>query len=119
MNGHPAPWTPELVGARLIAAFRLLPSTPIYSPARNLLLTLSGRETAPLDLIAATARYLGRTDIRRHRLLAWARAHAGGPAIRELCRELGWSRSTFHRSRRRALALVAAGLNRDGVSPAA
>ncbi len=109
-------WTAHLVGERLTGAFRDLPATPIYSPRTDTLLTLGGLENTALDLITLTARYLGgRTSLRRRKLLAWARASAGGPAVRELCREFGWSRSSFERVRRAALEEVAAGLRRDKI----
>jgi hypothetical protein len=120
MPGHATgleEWTAERVCDRLIACFRALPTTGIYSPQLNGLVQGSPvyvRDITPLEFIQLTARYIPRRADRLA-VLTWARAKAGigAPAVAEACRELGWPKSTFERRRRAAAAIIAAGLNAD------
>ena len=99
---------------RLVAAFRKLPSTPVYSPiATRLEPALRAEPLDGLALIEATSLYLGRRSPQRLQLLAYARTRAAGGAIAHLCLEHGWSRATLYRQIRAAAEVVAAGLNRD------
>lgn len=47
----------------------------------------------------------------------WGWARAGGHSVSALCRDRGWARDTFDRRRKRALALILAGLNRPANPP--
>jgi hypothetical protein len=86
-------WTAQLAGERLIAGFR-------------------STGTAPLGFIPT----LGDLDYEaRRRLLAWARARAGGESVGDLCRAFGWPRSSFERARSEALEVLASALARDKV----
>jgi hypothetical protein len=107
-------WSPAIVGAHLVRAFRTLPDRSIYA-AGDVLIAADGRELRELDLVRASARYLGRASPERVAVLTWARCAALRLSVRELCSERGWSRGTFMRRRARALAAIANGLNRDDV----
>src|SRR5215203_5507372 len=78
-------WTPELLGSRLIEAFRGMPGTAIFSPRVNDLRparpSQQGRDRASqLGLIGLTARYVPRESQERVALFTWARARAGSGA---------------------------------------
>jgi hypothetical protein len=71
-----------------------------------------------LDMLTASDRLLGRDSPHRVALLTRARALAGGPSIRQICREgYGWRRprSELYRLSNAAAAMLADDLNRRGV----
>jgi hypothetical protein len=105
-----SPWSPIKVRDRLIAAFEVMPSLPVYSPARGVLQPVIGEAVTELELLAATALVLGRSSPRRTMLLAWARAMArasSDQSVRDLCRANGWPLSTLYHRRDRSLELMA------------
>ena len=109
-------WTSELVGRRLIEAFRRMPSTGLYVTLTTVQRAMPGVQLPGLNIITLTARYLGAASDPRIKVLTWARAKAVGPSVREICREKGWSRTSFDRVRKAALQDLAAAFNRDGVA---
>ena len=116
-------WTPELLGSRLIEAFRGMPGTAIFSPRVNDLRpcrpSQQGSDRASqLALIGLTARYVPRESRERLAILTWARARAGhGTSVSEFCREMGWDRGAFELMRNRAARAIADGLNQDARGP--
>lgn len=66
-----------------------------------------------VDALSWTHRFVpNRTD--GLMLSTWANCHANHPrAYAERCREMGWSRATAERGRRRAADLIAACLNSE------
>jgi hypothetical protein len=104
-----AHWTGERVAERLVAVFRALPNTPIYSPRKGVF--EPSQPIDGLDLITAVQLCLGRETQICYQLLLWARMRARGESIRTFCVEGGRKRSTFYRRRGRALDRVAAFLN--------
>jgi hypothetical protein len=114
----PGRWTTKRVEDVLIAAFAALPSTPIFSPAKNDLRAFDGGHLppGPQKALAWTVRYLPRESPERIALLMWAR-HKALPAksLRCLVQQMGWEWRTFQRRRKRAVRLVCEGLHRDRV----
>ncbi len=106
-------WTADKVGECLVAAFRQLPNTPIYSPVNGSLRAIHGASSTPLDIIMAAQLILGRQSPGCRKVMTWARARALGGSVRETCREMGWSHSTFERHRCAALKTIAARLNAE------
>jgi hypothetical protein len=112
-----ADWTGDRVAERLIAGFRELPNTPIYSPRKGVF--EPSHPIDGLDLITAVQLCLGRETQTCYQLLQWARMRARGESIRAFCVEGGRKRSTFYYRRGRALNRVATFLNeqRAGKTP--
>ena len=103
--GMPAPWTPELVADRLVAAFRRVPSCPVLSSARGF--SMGDREVEPFGW---PERYIkDRRD--RTILMTWARCRASGQAVAPLYRELVGNAERAEYRRRVALAAIVRGLN--------
>lgn len=88
-------------------AFREMQGRGLYSPCRNEFRPVAGQRMSGIDLISVTSRFLGRDSFDRQALLTWARAKAGGPSVRMICGEMGWTRSTFEEARRRGSRAVA------------
>lgn len=115
---HEGPWSAELVRAQLVEAFRLVRSAPIWSPAKNVLITEDATlQERALHLITLTTKYLGRESRQRTMLLVWANAIARGRelSLREQCKEFGWSRSRFVRTCDVAADRLANFFNRDRI----
>lgn len=117
----PGRWTQKRVEALMVEAFRQLPSTPIYSPAKNVACEALGAQghlpPGPHKVLIWSARYLGRETRERIALLTWAR-HRAMPAeksLRCICKGHGWAWSTFNEARRRGARRIAKNLNVDGV----
>jgi hypothetical protein len=105
-------WTPELTAARLVEAFRQLPGRGVYSPAKGDFRNLGGAPIRGLIIISFAQECLGRSSKECVRLLTWARVtatHAAGAdaSINEICREFGWSRTSFDRHRDNGLRRLA------------
>ena len=111
MSGGAQGWTRERVETRLIAAFRLMPSCPVYGLGREIRTAAAGR-TALTDVLEWSALLAGDSDARIY-LWTWARCKASGASFGEQVRGLGWSRSTAEDGRRRAAEAIARALNRD------
>ena len=110
-------WTGDTVSRLFIAAFRQLPGTPVYS-SRGRLSDLRELEPGPLQVLNWAERYRER-DLRTA-LLVWASAMTRGDpnrSISSIVAEHGWARATFEGRRRRAAAIIAKSLIRDGVPP--
>ena len=109
-------WTCADIGLWLIAAFRAMPTTPIYAPRGNTLVALGVVPSATFDIIAFTGTVLGDKSVERLVVLIWARAKATkgevGGSIAQFCAERNWSRSTFEDRRRRACERIAEAKNR-------
>jgi hypothetical protein len=71
-----AHWTGERVAERLVAVFRALPNTPIYSPRKGVF--EPSQPIDGLDLITAVQLCLGRETQICYQLLQWARMRARG-----------------------------------------
>ena len=100
---------------RLIAAFRAMPSCPVYSTGRALL-TLGGRRTPLTDVLEWGAVLDGDRDGRVF-LLTWARCQATGEPFADAVRGKGCSRATAERGRRRAAETIAAHLRSTTSTP--
>lgn len=111
---HGREWTGRLVREQLIAAFRLMPGAPIYSPRIDVLRSafLLEYPVAGADIIVVTSIVLGRTSKDRIRLLTVCRARAAGQSVRALCIESNWSRASVYRAVHRGSWRVAEALNR-------
>jgi hypothetical protein len=106
-------WTPARVRDALVCEFNRVGA----APRAEILLAADAvqyRAQTP-SLIAYSSRYLGRQSHARMCLLIWARCKATGESMRQHCCERGWSRSSFYRSRRSALEVMAINLNRECV----
>ena len=107
-------WTEDLVCRELVEAFRRAPGTAIFSPRASVFRPagLTGALPAPFNLIAETARILGRdSEVRKH-LLAWARCQATRhPSLAQVCKDLGWRPATVYENRARGCSIVARALN--------
>ncbi|BAU91178.1 hypothetical protein MPPM_2573 [Methylorubrum populi] len=107
------PWTRADVERWLKAAFRAMPSTPIYAPRGNTLQAAAGDvPDATFDIVAFSGTVLGDKSEDRQVVLLWARAMATqgevGGSIAEFCRRTRWSRATFDRRRIKACERIAA-----------
>jgi hypothetical protein len=105
-------WTGEKVAERLVAVFRELPNTPIYSSRKGVF-----EPSHPIDgleLITAVQLCLGCETQTCYQLLQWARMRARGESVRAFCLEGGRNRSTFYYRRGQALNRVATFLKRSG-----
>lgn len=105
-------WTPQLVGAHLTQAFRVVPHHAVYSRGGQ----FGGLAGDPAAAAAAEAFSWGPRFLRdypRPKLLlfTWARCRAQSESWSDLCRERGWNRSTAELGRQRAAAVIAGGLN--------
>lgn len=102
----------------MVAAFAALPSTPIFSPVKNVLCTIEGEHLppGPIEALSWSARYLLRESPERIALLLWAR-HKAAPtkSLRCLVKQMGWEWRTFQRRRKRAARMICEGLHRDRV----
>ncbi len=98
-------WTSDLVGRRLVEAFRLLPGRPVMSSARGF--TVDGVEVEPFGW---PERFLVELRDRRN-VMVWASCRANRESVAERVRDLGWPAGTTDRRRKAALATIAAGLN--------
>ena len=110
-------WTGDAVSRLFIAAFRHLPGTPVYS-SRGRLSDLRELEPGPLQVLNWAERYL-ESEL-RIALLVWASTIARGDpdvSISAVVAAHGWARATFEARRRRAAAIIAKALVRDGVPP--
>ena len=113
-------WTPELVCQLTIAAFRVLPSWPIFS--RRFGEFGQGRlPIGPEKVLSWAERYLERLPRGRTVLFKWASVTASNfrdpdDTLRGFAAEIGMSWSAFQRTRRRACEIIAKGLALDGVS---
>ncbi|MEN3208627.1 hypothetical protein PUR23_01095 [Methylorubrum populi] len=110
------PWTRADVEVWLKAAFRAMPSTPIYAPRGNTLQAAAGDvPDATFDIVAFSGTVLGDKSEDRQVVLLWARAMAThgeiGGSIAEFCRRTRWSRATFDRRRIKACEKIAAAKN--------
>lgn len=103
-------WSGQRVMERLEEAFREAQGRPIYSPAANILLPVEGPIDG-LDLIMATAHFLGRESRDRVWLLTRARCAAQDCSVRSYCRNLGISRVTFYRRTNEVAEKIADALN--------
>ena len=107
------PWTPDLVGRRLVEAFRLLPGRPVMSSARGF--RVDGVE---VEAFGWPERFVPELRDRRATMV-WASCMASGESVSARFKSLGWGRSTAERRRSAALALIADGLNAaEGLKPA-
>jgi hypothetical protein len=93
-------WTSERVAERLIAVFRDLPNTAIYSPRKGVF--EPSRPIDGLELITAVQICLGRESRAAYRLLTWARMRATGGSIRGFCREHRDNKRSTYYSRPRS-----------------
>ena len=110
------PWTRADVELWLKAAFRAMPSTPIYAPRGNTLQAAAGDvPDATFDIVAFSGTVLGDKSEDRQVVLLWARSMATqgevGGSIAEFCRRTRWSRATFDRRRIKACEKIAAAKN--------
>lgn len=106
-------WSAVRVLERLVAAFRVMRETGVYSPAKNVLqASVFGHPIDGLELVMATTHYLGRDSPARVELLTFARALAIRSVSRE-CRERGISRATWYRHVGTTASQVADRLNLD------
>lgn len=110
------PWTRADVEMWLKAAFRAMPSTPIYAPRGNTLHAAAGDvPDATFDIVAFSGTVLGDKSEDRQVVLLWARSMAThgevGGSIAEFCRRTRWSRATFDRRRIKACERIAAAKN--------
>jgi len=105
-------WSRQRVEHRLIAAFRAMPSCPVYRHGRRLRPAEPGRDTSALTEVLNWARLLDHDPRARLYLWAWARCMATNASFAELCAGLGWKRSTAEVGRRRGAATLAAALGR-------
>jgi hypothetical protein len=114
-------WTADDVRRRLVDEFRQLQGRPVFSPRKNefLLVDYTTGRIVMLDVIAASAHYLGRESTARKMVLAAARAEASHASIRELCREMGWPRRTFQRRCQAACSHIAREMNAHSPDEAA
>jgi hypothetical protein len=110
-------WSADRVADGLVAVFRALPGTPIYSPRLGVFKPL--HPIQGLELITAVQLCLGRESPAARLLLAWARMRAAGESFQAHCREIGRARSTCYHQRNSSLKRVAAWLNRERGSAAA
>ena len=113
------PWTRADVELWLKAAFRAMPSTPIYAPRSNTLQAAAGDvPDATFDIVAFSGTVLGEKSEDRQVVLLWARAMAThgelGGSIAEFCRRTRWSRATFDRCRIKACEKIAVAKNTAG-----
>ena len=107
-----APWTAEQVEARLVDAYRRLPSAPVYSDGGFVHTGMSGGSNPTTEALSWISRFFpNRTDAVT--LLDWARCMATGTSFGEHCRERGRNRSTAEERRRRASGRIAACLNSE------
>jgi hypothetical protein len=104
-------WTGQRVAERLVAVFRELPNTPIYSSRKGVFEPFHPIDG--LELIAAMQLCLGRETQTCYRLLQWARMRARGESVPAFCLEGGRNRSTFYYRRGQALNRVATFLNQQ------
>lgn len=140
-------WTPELVGARLIQAFKTLKRTPVqmyprgfhgqgYWPAythdfsdirewadewragamdgwARIRHSPSPVEITEMDeAIGWPAEFLKHTPNDCRNVLIWATAKADGRKVKPIIERKNWVRSSYYKSVRRGLAIVASNLNR-------
>lgn len=118
---HPddGPWTCRDVERWLIAAFRLMPMTPVYAPRGNTLKAFWGNRvpSATFDIVAFTGTVLGDRSQERRELLIWARSRATegevGGSITSYCEEHDISRRAFDKRRLRSCEKVAQEKNRQ------
>jgi hypothetical protein len=99
-------WTEEVTRRRLVEAYAAAPWLPVRTAMTgDIVLRVHGRPPV-YNLLAAAYWCLGqdKTEAAREArvmMLAWAQRQAvtggGDASLRELCREFGWSWSTFHR----------------------
>ncbi|KAB7782146.1 hypothetical protein [Methylorubrum populi] len=113
------PWTRADVELWLKAAFRAMPSTPIYALRGNTLQSAAGDvPDATFDIVAFSGTVLGDKSEDRQVVLLWARAMATngevGGSIAEFCRRTRWSRATFDRRRIKACEKIAVAKNTAG-----
>ena len=101
-------WTAEMVGQRLVEAFRLLPGRPEMSSARGF--RIDGVE---VEAFGWPDRFLPELRDRRA-VMVWASCRAKGEPVDTRVRDLGWNTVTTNRRRVAALVTFAAGLNRQG-----
>jgi hypothetical protein len=109
-------WTPERVAELMVAAFRDLPGTAVYS-SRGKVYPLGALPPGPTKVINWTDRYL--PPDRRKILLLWASSLARGESegsIRAKASAMGMPLSTFYRHKDSACDAIAAGLHRDRIN---
>ena len=99
------PWTPLKVAEALVRAFRTTSGRPVWSSGNGFSL-----DDKPIEPFGWPERFLPDAYERRI-VLTWARCMATGESVRELYRNLGWSRNAVERRRIAALKAIANGLN--------
>lgn len=80
---------------RLVLGFRLAPGLAVYSPRKDVLVSVA--EQGPIDGLILMAKVGHALDkLRCERLLSWARARALGVSTASWCSEKGWSRVSLY-----------------------
>ena len=102
-------WTRGRVEARLIAAFRAMPSCPIYRRGPTIKAVAGGRHA--LTGALNWAPLLDHDPDAKAYLWAWARCRATRDSFSEHCRERGWRQSTAEAGRRRGADAIARSLS--------
>jgi hypothetical protein len=114
------PGRPSWPASSRYAAFRVLPSWPVFS--RRFGEFGQGRlPVGPEKVLSWAERYLERLPRGRTVLFKWASVMASNfrdpdDTLRGFAAEIGMSWSAFQRTHRRACEIIAKGLARDGVS---
>ena len=101
-------WSRGRVEARLIAAFRRMPSCPVYTIGSRVK-SVTDDENA-MTSVLSWAGFLDHDPDGRKYLWAWARCKATRTSFGELCRSMGWPRNTAETGRRRGAEIIAARL---------
>ena len=109
MSPSASTWTRQRVESRLIAAFRLMPSLPVYRLGSGI--RLADGASTPLTEVLGWAALLADDEPGRIALLSWARCRGTGASFADLCRERGWKQSVIERRRRRAADAIASKLS--------
>ena len=94
---HGANWDGQKVRDRLVTAFRLAPGLVVYSPRKDILISIA--EQGPVDGLVLMVMVGHALDKHRcDRVLAWARARAQGQSTADWCRELLWTRASLYKA---------------------
>ena len=118
----PGIWGRSGVEARLVAAFRRMPSCPVYGQGGRARAVLIPRgDPDDVTAVLAWGGFLDGDADARKILWAWARCRATRESFGALFREMGWARATAEAARRRGAEAIATGLNQasDDVAAAA
>ena len=103
-------WTKQKVEANLIAAFRVMPSIPVFASGKRFL-AVGAEDRDDVTIVLGWASILDRDIGARKYLWAWARCRANGTSFGALCVGMGWPRTTAETARRRGAAAIAQALN--------